>query len=265
MIHRMRVALGLIVLCAACGARAKGVEPCGTRVEAAPGLTVETVRAAGACLTLVRLEPARYAPRLLTARAHGGSRTPGEWAHDFGLVGLINASMYAPDERSIGMLVAGEAVNRERDNGQLGAFLAFDPVDAAAPPLVLAGRDCPGFDLGDLRRRYRSIVQNYRMLDCNGQPIAWKDAKPHVSAAVGVDAAGRAVLIHSRTAVQMSPLAAALAAPELGLRSVMYVEGGPEAVLYLRAGQTAIDEGFLGGGALRIPNVLGFAPRELPR
>src|SRR5947207_2851279 len=89
--------LGLAVMACACAchrragpaappAAGAGVEPCGSRVER-DGIVVENVTAAGACVTLVRVDPARFALRLLTARAHGGRRTPSEWARDYGLVG----------------------------------------------------------------------------------------------------------------------------------------------------------------------------------
>jgi hypothetical protein len=196
--------------------------------------------------------------------ADGGSRTAPEWAREFGLTGLINASMFAPDTRSIGILVAGERVNRDRDNERLGAFLAFDPIDEHDPPVVLTGRDCEGFDLPRLRRRYRSIVQNYRLLNCDGKPLGWKDPRRFSAAAVGLDGDGHAVFIHARAPAQMSEFAQLLAA--FGLHAAMYVEGGPEASLYVRDGASEVSEvgtGLLGNSSFfKIPNVLGFQPKE---
>src|SRR5262249_40318257 len=164
---------------------------------------------------------------------------------------------------SIGMLVAGPSVNRERDNEKLGAFLAFDPVDDKDVPLVLTGRDCPGFDLPALRRRYRSIVQNYRLLDCDGKPVPWKDARRFSAAAVGVDGDGRAIFVLARAPAAMSDFARFLGG--LGLRAAMYVEGGPQASLYVKAGGTEVAE--VGTGLIdnssffNIPNLAGFFPR----
>jgi hypothetical protein len=259
----MRRALTPVLLwVAAC--RGHAVPACPAPVEPAAGLRVERVQGPGGCVTLVQIDPRRFRLRLLTALADGGSRAAPDWARDFGLTGLINASMYAPDQRSIGLLVAGPNLNRDRDNEKLGAFMAFDPIDDKDVPLVMTGRDCPGFDLAVLRQRYRSVVQNYRLLDCDGQPLPWKDARRFSAAAVALDGDGRAVFIHARAPATMSEFARFLG--NRGLRAAMYVEGGPQASLYVKAGSTEVAE--MGTGLItnssfyNIPNILGFLPRE---
>jgi hypothetical protein len=237
--------------------------------ELAPGIDLERT----GCLTLVRVDPARWPLRVLTGLKEGGRHRVDDWVTTYRLAGAINASMFAADDRSIGMLISGAVVNNGGDNPKLGAFLAFDPV-GDDPPVVLAGRDCPGFDLAALKKKYRSVVQNYRILDCDGKAIAWKDPKTFSAAAVGLDADGKVVFIHSRVPHQMSELARLLAAPALRLRAAMYVEGGPEASLFVRTGTTTVRE--VGSFETRffddsntvfwpIPNVIGFGPKEDPR
>jgi hypothetical protein len=258
----LAVALGTVYACKPSPPAVAG--PCGAPSTPRPGLSVERIPGRDGCVTLVGIDPRRFRLRLLTALAEGGSRTAPEWARDFGLTGLINASMFAPDQRSIGLLVAGASVNRDRDNERLGAFLAFDPIEERDAPVVLTGRDCPGFDLAQLRRRYRSIVQNYRLLDCDGKPVTWKDERRFSAAAVGLDGNGRPVFIHTRAPANMTELAVLLA--EHSLKAAMYVEGGPEASLYVGAGEPPVSEvgtGLLGTSSFfKIPNVLGFQPRE---
>jgi hypothetical protein len=243
----------------------------------APGLTVEWIATnlaspAGlgdGCLTLVRADPARYRLRVLAAARDGGRRTAPDWAAAFGLAAVTNSSMFDERDRSIGLLVAdGVDVGAPRDNRRLGGFLAFDPVAADAPPVVIAGRDCPGFDLAALRAAYRSIVQDYRLLDCAGGPVAWQDPKVFSAAALGLDADGRVVFLHSRTPYRMADLSRVLAG--LHLRGALYLEGGPEASLYVRAGATTIAEigsfetAFFDGSNSafwEIPNVVALEPR----
>src|SRR5205814_2035657 len=150
-----------------------------------------------------------------------------------------------------------DGVNNGQDNPKLGAFMAFDPIDAADPPVVLAGRDCPGFDLGALRKRYRSIVQNYRILACDGAPLPWKDGKRASAAAVGLDKAGHVVFIHSQAPHQMTELARFIARPDLRIGAAMYVEGGHETSLFVSAGaETVSEHGSF--GFFTIPNIIGF-------
>src|SRR5438045_9590685 len=110
MMHAMRggrmafaVALGAACACKP-SAPAAAADPCPGATAPRPGLAVERFSGRDGCVTLVRIDPARFRLRLLTALVEGGSRTAPEWAHEFGLTGLINASMFAPDQRSIGLL-----------------------------------------------------------------------------------------------------------------------------------------------------------------
>jgi len=247
-------------------------------IEAAPGLLVEQVRgwvepaaAVGdRLITLVRIDPEQYDFRLLTAAEHG-QRTAPDWVEDFDLTGVINASMFRSDLTSTGLMVDGDKVHSRRVNGAFGAFFAFGPRRDGLPAVSLYGRGCPGFDLDAIRSGYRVVVQNYRMLDCQGKGLAWKDPKGYSVAAVGVDRKRRVVFIHSRTPYRVRDLNAMLAAPRLGITAAMFVEGGPEASLYVKTerhtvrGIGSFESGFFldDSNALfwPIPNVIGFAPR----
>jgi hypothetical protein len=142
-------------------------------------------------------------------------------------------------------------------------------------PVTIAGRSCPGFDLAALQQRYRGIVQDYRMLDCDGKPIAWADEKTFSAAAIAVDRKGRLVFLHSRTPFRMTRFNQIIAAPELDLAGAIYVEGGPEASLYVKTGAArdgdaevaemgSFETDFFDDSNhvfWRIPNVLAFTPR----
>jgi hypothetical protein len=244
---------------------------CPSRLELGPGLVAERIRFADreGCLTVVRIDPARHALRVHTAAADGRARAAPRWAADFGLSAVINTSMFHDDHRSIGLLRDARAVHSDVDNPKLGGFFAFDPVDPADPPVAVAGRDCPGFDLAALRRRYRGLIQNYRMLDCDGRPLRWADPKLFSAAAIGLDGRGQVVFLHSRTPFRMTELNRFIARPEIGLAAALYVEGGPEASLYAAGPGGRVEE--IGSfetdfhddsnrAFWPIPNVLGAVP-----
>jgi hypothetical protein len=177
--------------------------------------------------------------------------------------------MFREDHRSTGLMVDGDVENNPRDNPQFGAFFAFGPKRPNLPAVALEGRGCEGFDLDDLRARYRVVVQNYRLLDCEGAPIDWKDNKIYSAAAIGVDRANNVVLMHLRAPYQMRAFTKIIAAPELDLVGAMYVEGGPEATLALlhdayevtRVGsyESFFLENDSNDEAWALPNVIGFA------
>ena len=258
------------------------MQPCATApltLELAPGLVLQRFRAQVAspvnvgdgCITIARADPSHYRFVLLTALANKGTQRADEWRERFHLTGVMNASMFQENSRSVGLMVSGKNVNNLADATKYGAFMAWDPVSKSSDPVAFFGRTCQGFNLASVRRRYGSIVQNYRLLDCDGSAIVWKDEKVYSATAIGQDRSGRVAFIHSRTPFTMTQFAAILATPALDLRAAMFVEGGPEASLSLRSGETEIratgsyETGFTENDDNQrfwsLPNVIGFAPK----
>ena len=261
---------------------------CGERVELAPGLVWQTkvapiappLEAGDRCIRLLRIDPAHFELRVLTAFEHGEARGAPTWARDFGLTAAINTSMYRPSGRSTGILIHSGTVQNGKDTKKFGAFLAFDPAveanepSAPRPAVAMFGRGCPDYDLAGIRAGYRSLVQNYRLLDCDGKAIDWKDPKMYSAAAVALDRQGHVVFLHVRTPYLMRDLTRMLTDPDLdlGLTAAMFVEGGPEASLHVRHGdfeQTWVgsyESGFQEHDDNRVswplPNVIGVVPRS---
>jgi hypothetical protein len=187
-------------------------------------------------LTLVRFDPSRYRLRFLTPR-DGAARPATDWVRDHRLAAAINAGMFTPSGRPVGLMVQDGRVVNDRDHPLFGGFLAFD-----ARGVRIAGRGCPGDSVERLRSRYRNVLQSYRMLDCGGRAIAWADPKAYSVAAVGLDGDGRIVLFHARTPYRVRDLNRMLAAPALRLRAMLFMEGGPEASLVVDAEGERVEE-----------------------
>ena len=258
--HATRALLSALVLCFSCSSgqgapvEAQHHEADEAEDGAPPeGITIERVRASIAPsgggrrhpLTLVRFDLSRYRPRLFTAHADGGTRTLDRWVRERSLVAGINAAMYEPDGRATGYMIREDAPESPVDDLRFGGFVAFDrrAGDAPVPALVdIFGRDCPGFDLAAIRARYATVISSYRLLDCESHAIGWVDPDRYSAAAIGLDREGRLVLMHSRTPYRMRELSEMLASPALGLRQMVFVEGGPEATLIVEAGALRVRE-----------------------
>lgn len=240
------------------------------------GVTIDRVTASiapgGAArrhpITVVRFDLAQYEPVLFTARDDGGARTLDRWVQQEHLVAAINAAMYEPDGRPSGLCVR-RGIDESPDDARFGGFYALDPTTPGAS-IAMLGRDCPGFDLPSLRTRWGTLVATYRLLDCDGHPIAWVDPDRYSAAAIALDREGRLVFIHSRTPYRMRELAEMLSA--LGLAQAFFVEGGPEATLIVEAGDLHVREVGLRRDLLdgiepehdtlySLPNVLGLRAR----
>lgn len=259
------------------------VSPCThtlAKKKVLPGLWLETLRpklkasvaTEDPCLHLVRIDLSKFKLRLLTAFAHDGAKTAPEWLEEFGLVAVTNASMFRPSMRSTGLMRDGKEVNNPRDTRKFGGFLAYGPKKAGLARARFFGRGCPGFDLEQVQQDYRVVVQNYRILSCKGQPVRWASDKTHSTAAVAIDKSGHLVFAHLRAPYRTRDFAVILADPRLKLVGAMYVEGGPEASLLLKAGDEELratgsyETDFLEDDSNHdfwsLPNVLGIAPRK---
>jgi len=271
-LRRLALAGGAI-LCAGCGDAPRADPPRPPFVTLEPGLEVVRRWPEGDSsarqdpVTLVHADPSRFELVLLTAAAHGGARTADRWADDFDLVAVINASMYLPNERSTGLMIDGDHVNNPTVNPSFGGVLAFGPKQADLPPMRLVGLDCRGVDVDSLRAHYRTLVQNYRLLDCEGEPISWTDRKLYATAAVGVDDRGWVVFAHSGAPQQTASLARWLAREDWGVEAAHFVEGGSDASLLVAGGGQRIEvigsyEGTVAPRSFReVPNVLGLRRR----
>lgn len=215
------------------------------------------------CVEVVRADLRALSLRVLRSDSHE-PRTAPAWTEDFRLAAVTNAGMFHESGQPVGLIVDHGAATGT-DNPKMSGYLAWDPVAPGDPPAVIAGKDCPDFDLAALRRRYRSLIQSYRLLGCDGHALPWQDPKHYSAAAIGLDRAGHVVLLHARAAFTMAELATALAAHDL--TGALFLEGGPEASLV--AGSLArvgsFETGFVENDDNRafwnLPNVIALARR----
>ena len=232
-----------------------------------PGLVVErwhvtaaTPAAGEPCIDVVRADPRLYKLSALTAEH--GAQPATAWAKTFDLVAVINAGMFHDGGEPVGLVVTGDS-KRGIDNEKFGGYFAWDPTSASSPPVATLGRSC-----GD-RAAYRSFVQSYRLLDCDGRAIKWQDPKQYSVAAIGTDRTGHIVFVHARGAFTMYELSTALAAHDLA--GAIFLEGGPEASLVVhgkdgsleRVGsyETKFIENDDNTAFWDLPNVIALTPR----
>lgn len=278
MAGRGRVSVGLaawscgLALLVATGAQPERASSQGSAIEVTrhrPASAPEAPAGDGT-ITIVRVDLARYELRVLT-ESHDGPRRPlSTWVRDEHLAGGINAGMFLPNGRACGFLRYRDDVRSARRPGSFDGVLGFDPRGGGAA-LVAGGAGCSR-DFAAIERDFGSVILGRKlMIDCQGRATGWSTRR-FSAAAMGVDREGRAVFVHTRTAWRMAQLSTLLAAPELGIRGLVYMEGGPEASLIVDAeGQRVIEMGSWEDGFWEndgnhelwdLPNVIGFAPRR---
>ncbi len=220
-------------------------------------------------LHVVRVDPKVAQLRFVLAAVEGVDAQPAStWVEREKLAAAINAGMYLPDfKTTTGYCRDGETVVNGKWNKHQSAF-AFGPKEPGLPPAILIDLDAAGSR--EKLSHYRSVVQNLRLIKGDGvnvwppQPRAWSEA------AVAMDRPGRVLFLFSRTPLSMKDFGDKLLALPLGIVRAMHVEGGPEASLSLRLGETRLDlmgsyeTGFqeTDGNQKQwpIPNLIGVVP-----
>src|SRR5688572_14972631 len=160
-----------------------------------PGL--EIGRFSNPAVVVVRVDPAHYDFRLLSAKALGLKSAPSaaEWVERHGVTGVINASMFQEDHRSsVGYMRDGKAVNNGSWSKDKAVFVS-GPLRPGLAPVRILDRSCD--DAMGIARKYRVAVQNIRMIDCRRRNVWAPQPRKSSTACVGMDAKGRVLLIHA--------------------------------------------------------------------
>ncbi|MEN0062161.1 MAG: hypothetical protein AAGA48_08400 [Myxococcota bacterium] len=218
-------------------------------------------------IVVVRIDPSVLDIVLLAASSLGTSaKAPKAWVEQHGLLAATNAALYEPDYLTATFhMRQGDHINQAKLNPDANHFLLLDPIDGTLPAVQIVDRTCETVPF----EAYRTVVQGYRITDCEGNP-AFKDRERIWShASIGIDKSGRMLWLFSRSPWSTHDFAEVLTRLPLDLHRVQYAEGGPPAALVLQKGK----EQWLGSyesGAFQnnenqtpfeLPFVLGVRPR----
>jgi uncharacterized protein YigE (DUF2233 family) len=225
-------------------------------------------------ITVLRIDPSRWELQFygLSSTGEPAGHTARGWAEAHKLTAVINAGMFDTDGKShLGYLRYREQVSNSRVNAYK-SVAAFDPHDSKLPRFHIFDLDAPGVSLQSILKDYGSAVQNLRLIKRPGSSQWGQQAKKWSEAALGEDSSGRILFIFSRTPFSMHDLNRELLAARIGMVAAQHLEGGPEAQLYINAGdtklemfgsyETAFREDNTNSIAWPIPNVLGVRPRD---
>jgi len=185
-------------------------------------------------LVVLRVDPGVWDLKIVAATQQTDDRNRDirEWSEDFDLIAAINAGMYQADKKThVGFcLVDGEVISKYPNKYRSAA--AFGPVDEADPPFRIF--DLDEVSLGDIKKRYRNVVQNLRLIKRPGKN-RWEQSKDRWrEAALGEDSRGRALLISCRKSLSMHDFNEILLTLPLDLVCAQHLEGSGTARFWLR-------------------------------
>jgi len=226
-----------------------------------------------ASVTVLRIDPLLWDLEFAGISQSGeAARTAREWCASRKLTACINAGMFATDYKThLGYVRFQEHEHGTRVNHYL-SVAAFGPKgDTGLPRFRIFDLDAPGVTMQAILDDYASAIQNLRLIKGPGENRWTQQEKKWSEAALGEDKAGRILFIFCRSPFSMYDLNQELLASDIGLVAAQHLEGGPEAQLYLRAGDIEREMfGSHGTSAVKdkegntvawpVPNILGVRP-----
>jgi hypothetical protein len=223
--------------------------------------------AAESKVVVVRIAPQQYAFKLLCASEHERDRfTARGWCEKENLVAAINAGMYQEDGfTNVGYMKNFAHVNNRRLNPTYQSVVAFNRAEAAVPEIQIIDLKCQ--DFGELKSKYQTLIQNIRMISCRQENVWSRQDKRWSLAVLGIDKTGNALFIFSEGPYSGHEFNNILLSLPISIFNATYLEGGPQASLYLSANGFQLDKvGTLESGSegrvraipRLLPNVIGI-------
>lgn len=214
-------------------------------------------------VVVLRVDPELWELQVLVWESDAGGRSldAWEWCHRFGLVAAANAGMFQADHKThVGYCKVDGKVTNKGANDYLSA-VAFDPIDPGDP--LFRVFDLDETPLGEVAARYRTVVQNLRLIKRAGEN-RWQPARENWrEAALAEDWKGRCLLVYCDRRLSMFEFNEMLLALPLGVVAAQHLEGSGPAKLWIDhhlADQATLPGGENPGPVL--PNILGVAPRH---
>lgn len=170
------------------------------------------------------------------------NRTADEWSKDFNLSVVVNAGMFnvANGITNKGYLKNNSHLNNSKFNAGYNVMMAMNPVSDQDPSMIIYDLTCSGWD--SIRPKFKTWCQGMRMIDCNGTRMAWnKNPGQTCSMVTGAtDISGNIYFIFSRSPYTHQKMIDFLISLIPGIRTTVYLEGGPEASLFIHTSDTTI-------------------------
>ncbi len=194
-------------------------------------------------LTVLKIDPSRFEFEFLTASEHGKKlRTAPDWAAEFNQNIVVNAGMYNYNRSHTnkGYMKNYGHLNNPKKTTNNNAMLAMHPKDTTKPPFEIYDITCQKWD--SIRHLYHSFCQGMRMISGEGEAMAFSK-RPDQSCSMVVaatDTLKNLYIVFTRSPYTHRTMIGYLQKLLPGIRTTVYLEGGPEASLYINTGDTVI-------------------------
>lgn len=194
-------------------------------------------------LTILKIDVHKFDFDFLTASEHGKRlRTAEEWANEFDKTIVINAGMYSYNRMhsNKGYMKNYSHLNNPVKSGYYNGILAMHPKDKKKPPFEII--DITYQDWEEVKTQYHSLCQGMRMIGEKGEGMEFAK-RPNQSCSMiltATDEQGNMYIVYTRSPYTHRAMIGFLQGLPFNIRTTVYLEGGPEASLYINTGDTVI-------------------------
>jgi len=194
-------------------------------------------------VSVLKINPKYFDFKLVLAKEFDSTqKTIKQWCDTMKLTAGINAGMYSlKDHKSAtGFMQNYNHFNNPAFKGGFNAMAVFNPKSDSLPAFQII--DMVEQDWQSISKHYNSCFTSIRMIDNERNGIYWKK-KPILKCSMTVlalDKAGNVLFLFCRSPYNANEIINFMLKPELNIQTAMYLEGGPEASLYVKTQDSEI-------------------------
>jgi hypothetical protein len=189
-------------------------------------------------LSILKLNPKYFDFQLICKSQTKVLKSATQWIDSLNGNIIFNAGMYnLQDEISHQFFMKNfEHMNNPILSSNVNGIIAFNPSKDSIPKLQLFDLTMDNWD--DIKKSYQSLVQGYRMIDCNGEPVFWNNRFQSCSMSVlAQDKENNVYFIFSRSPFTQNQMIENLLNLPFKLLNAIYLEGGSRANFILSSKQ----------------------------
>jgi len=229
-------------------------------------------------VTILKIDPKHFNFHLVLATENGLVKKPVDvWCETKNLLAGINAGMFHGTTSKpgwYGFVNTGYTRNYKHVHNPVqnsdNAFIVFHPKDKNLPEFQILDKTCQA--VPKILSSYQSVVQGIRILDCNKKVVWAQDKKKWSMCILCTDEEGNCLFVHCRSPYTVHDFMTQLLTLVPSINRAIYLEGGPEASLYLNAPSRKLalmgsyETGFWEKDDNQmlwdLPNVIGISPKS---
>lgn len=219
---------------------------------------------------VLRINPTNFRFELVCMeQKKTGNKKIDQIAKENNLVAAINAGMFKLEgnfQTCTGYMKNGTYINNPTLNPSYKNVFAFNSKDTSKRSATLLDISCQ--DWATAKSNYTCFSQGIRMVNCEGKATWQASEKKWSMVLLAEDMSGNILFIFCRSPYKVLDYTNMLLQSKLGVKRLMYLEGGPEASFYLNHSnasiqkmgsyETGFNENDNNSVYWEIPNVIGI-------